>query len=75
MAISPYHIATQGALNSPLSMASARGMLTIAIDEARGGDSSKLRLLYPDERIDRLLKREDEEILQIIIAFIESQED
>ena len=38
----------------------------------RGGDSSKpgLRLLMPDEQLDRQLKREDEE-LAIIIAAIE----
>lgn len=73
MAISPIAIATQGTLNSPLSVAAVRGHLTIttAIAEARGGDSSKLRLLMPDERMDRLLKREDDEILQIIIAFME----
>lgn len=79
MAISPIAIATQGTLNSPLSVAAVRGHLTIeiatAIEEARGGDSSKLRLLYPEERLDRLLKREDEEILQIIIAFMETQDE
>ena len=38
----------------------------------RGGDSSEpdLRLLMPDEKLDRQLKREDEE-LAIIIAAIE----
>ena len=72
--ISPIAIATQGLLNSPLSVAAVRGHLTIsiAIAEARGGDSSKLRLLMPDERMDRLLKREDEEIMQIILAFMET---
>ena len=75
MAISPIAIATQGTLNSPLAVAAVRGHLTIAtvaIEEARGGDSSKLRLLMPDEKLDRLLKREDEEILAIIIAFMEN---
>jgi hypothetical protein len=75
MAISPIAIATHGTLNSPLSVAAVRGHLTIeaatAIEEARGGDSSKLRLLYPDEKLDRLLKREDDEIMAIIIAFME----
>ena len=76
MAISPIAIATHGVLNSPLSVAAVRGHLTIeiedAIEQARGGDSSKLRLLMPDEKLDRLLKREDEEILAIIIAFTEN---
>lgn len=75
MAISPIAIATHGTLNSPLSVAAVRGHLTIEaqviLDELRGGDSSKLRLLMPDEKMDRLLKREDEEILAIIIAFME----
>lgn len=78
MAISPITIATQGTLNSPLAVAAVRGHLTIgleAIEEARGGDSSKLRLLMPEEKIDRLLKREDEEILQIIIEFMERMND
>lgn len=78
MPISPITIATQGTLNSPLAVAAVRGHLTIgleAIEEARGGDSSKLRLLMPDEKLDRLLKREDEEILAIIIAFMESLDD
>lgn len=78
MAISPIAIATQGTLNSPLSVAAVRGHLTIeaevAIEEARGGDSSKLRMLLPDEKLDRLLKREDEEIMQIIIAFMEKMD-
>jgi hypothetical protein len=59
-------------------VAAVRGHLTlaqIAIEEARGGDSSKLRLLLPDEKLDRLLKREDEEILQIIIQFMEHMND
>lgn len=79
MAISPIAIATQGTLNSPLSVAAVRGHLTIAaqvvLDEARGGDSGKLRLLMPDEKLDRLLKREDEEILAIIISFMENLDD
>ena len=78
MAISPIAIATHGTLNSPLSVAAVRGHLTIevavAVEEARGGDSSKLRLLYPDEKLDRLLKREDDEILAIIIAFTEKMD-
>ena len=80
MAISPIAIATQGLLNSPLSVASVRGHLTIEdippiIDEARKGGfaaMSQLRMLMTDEKLDRLLKREDEEILAIIISFMES---
>ena len=78
MPISPITIATQGTLNSPLAVAAVRGHLTIAqiiVEELRGGDSSKLRLLMPEEKIDRLLKREDEEILQIIIEFMERMND
>ena len=75
MAISPIAIGTEGYLNSPLSV-SVLGYLTIAIEDAvlRGGDSSKraLRLLMPDERLDRQLKREDDEILSIIIAWMEN---
>ena len=72
MAISPIAIGTEGYLNSPLSV-SVLGYLTISIEEAelRGGDSSKPRLLMPDERLDRQLKREDDEILAIIMAFME----
>jgi hypothetical protein len=77
MPVSPINVATQGLLNSPLAVAAVRGHLIIGdippiIAEARGGDSSKLRLLMPDEKLDRLLKREDEEILAIIISFMES---
>lgn len=73
MAISPITIATQGLLNSPLSVAAVRGHLLIGIIEAErvGTDSSKPRLLFPDERLDRQLKREDDEILIIIIAAME----
>lgn len=79
MAISPIDIATQGLLDSPISVAAVRGHLTleaeVILEEARGGDSSKLRLLMPDEKLDRLLKREDEEILAIIIQFMERMND
>lgn len=79
MTISPIAIATHGTLNSPLSVAAIRGKLTIAVEEAvelRGGDSAKtaLRLLMPDERLDRQLKREDDEILTIIIAWMENKD-
>jgi hypothetical protein len=44
------------------------------IEPLRGGDSSKraLRLLMPDERLDRQLRREDDEVLAIVIAITES---
>ena len=84
MAISPIAIATQGTLNSPLSVAAVRGHLTIVaippIPPVTPGGSaytqiSDLRLLMPDEKLDRLLKREEEEILAIIISFMESLDD
>ena len=73
--ISPLAIATDGYLNSPLSVA-VDGYLTIVeipppVIDVDGGDSSKLRLLMPDEKLDRVLRREDDEILQIIIEFME----
>lgn len=48
-----------------------------AVDEpVHGSDSSKWglkpRLLMPDEREDRRIKREDEEVLTLIIAMNES---
>ena len=79
MAISPIAIATQGVLNSPLSVAAVRGHLIIEaqeiLDGVRAGGFaaiSELRLLMPDEKLDRLLKREDEEILAIIVSFMEN---
>ena len=73
MAISPITIATHGLLNSPLSVAAVRGHLIIEEDVAiqRGGDSTGSKLLMPDARLDRQLKREDDEILAIIIAIME----
>lgn len=80
--VSPIAVATHGLLNSPLAVAAVRGRLTIddippIIEEARGGGFaaiSQLRLLMPDEKLDRLLKREDEEILAIIVSFMESMD-
>jgi hypothetical protein len=76
MPVVPLRVATQGLLHSPLAVAAVRGRLTldaqVIVDELHGGNSSKLRLLMPDEKLDRLLKREDEEILAIIIAFMEN---
>lgn len=73
MAISPIAIATHGLLNSPLSVAAVRGHLTIDDDDvvspARGGGGSPI--LLPYAKLQRQLKREDEEILAIIIAATE----
>ena len=43
----------------------------LEVVELRGGDDRKPRLLFPDEQLDRQLKREDDEILAIIIAAME----
>ncbi len=66
MAISPIAIATQGTLNSPLSVAAVRGHLTIAVADAIGSG-----LMMPGNRILQRLWREDDEILAIITAFME----
>ena len=75
MAISPITIATQGFLNSPLAVAAVRGRLFIELSvpsgTSTGGAVARRRLLMPDERLDRQLKREDEEVVAIIIAFME----
>lgn len=77
MAISPIAIATQGTLNSPLSVAAVRGHLTIE-DEgpvvAPGGGVSMPPWFMPGT-IQHQLMQEDEEILTIIIAFMESLEE
>ncbi len=72
MAISPIDIATHGTLNSPLSVAAVRGHLTIddGAAVAPGGGTSP-RLLLPHKKLERQLRREDEEILAIIIAAME----
>lgn len=71
MAISPIAIATHGLLNSPLSVAAVRGKLTIDVDTvAPGGGVSASPLMFPGPLM-RQLKREDEEILAIIVAFME----
>jgi hypothetical protein len=80
MAISPITIATQGLLNSPLSVAAVRGHLTIGelvAEEVRGGSSDPARIAQQiapkvvDPVLRAKLLREDEEILQIILSFIE----
>ena len=80
MVLSPIAIATQGALNSPLSMAAVRGHLTIEalIAEAVDGGSSdpakiaqQIAPKVADPMLRAKLLREDEEILTIIMAFLE----
>lgn len=82
MTLSPIAIATQGALNSPLSMAAVRGHLTIEeliVDAAvDGGSSDPARIAQQiapkvtDPVLRAKLLREDEEILSIIMAFLET---
>ena len=81
MAISPIAIATQGTLNSPLSVAAVRGRLIIeALVEEElldGGSSDPARIAQAiaPKVVDPVLRdkllREDEEILAIILAAIE----
>ena len=70
MAISPIAIATQGLLNSPLSVAAVRGHLIIEADDAIGSG-----LMLPGNRIWQRLWREDDEILAIIAAFMNVMDD
>lgn len=79
MPISPIDIATQGTLNSPLSVAAVRGHLTIetvtVIEGPGGGGVSGMpgEWVHPFVRQDMLrsiAEREDEEILAIIMAFM-----
>ncbi len=78
--VSPIAVATQGALNSPLSMAAVRGRLIIEAlveEEVRGGssDPAKIAQAIAPRVVDPVLRdkllREDEEILAIILAAIE----
>jgi len=80
MAISPIAIATQGFLNSPLSVAAVRGKLTIAAlieEQVDGGSSDPAQIAkaiapkVADPVLRAKLLREDEEILQIILSFVE----
>ena len=82
MAISPIAIATHGTLNSPLSMAAVRGHLTIealVIAELAvpGGSSDPAKIAkaiaprVADPMLRAKLLREDEEIMAIILSFIE----
>ena len=65
MAISPIDMATDGYLNSPLSVATD-GYLHILLD-VRGGTSDKAKRMLLMAK----LRREDEEILAIILAAVE----
>lgn len=67
MAISPLAIATHGFLNSPLSVAAVRGKLTIAADDVQHGSG----ITTTGNRILWQLRRDDEELLAIIAAFME----
>lgn len=71
MAISPIAIATHGTLNSPLSVAAVRGHLTIEVDTGPGGGGGGASPLMLPGPLMRQLKREDDEILAIIAAFME----
>lgn len=71
--VSPITVATQGLLNSPLAVAAVRGRLSIdLLEEVRGGSSDGKYQISPALRAKLL--REDEEILAIIISFMESME-
>ena len=69
MAISPIDIATQGLLNSPLSVAAVRGRLHIHTD--RGGSSDPAKFATVDPVLRSKLLREDDEILAIILTTVE----
>jgi len=80
--LSPINVATQGLFNCPLSVAAVRGRLICEIDAVkRGGDSTGgryeryKRLLEPDEKRDRQLKREDEEITVVVMSVTEILDD
>ena len=69
--ISPITIATQGVLNSPLSVAAVRGHLRIETviivdDVVRGGSSDPAHTIILSR-----IKREDDEILAIIMASVD----
>ena len=73
--VHPLTVATQGLLNSPLSVAAVRGRLRIpvvvALVDLPGGSSDKKRIMPVDPVLRAKLLREDEEILTIIIAAME----
>lgn len=81
-------LSTNTVLTAPGSLTAANSMLlsvnatlddgTVIIVPSRGGDSSKkgkkARLLMPDEQLDRQIKREDKEILEVIKTAMEIME-
>jgi len=78
--VNPLTVATQGALNSPLAMAAVRGRLSlqVLVEEAVHGGSSdpaKIAKAIAPKVVNPALRakllREDEEILAIIIAFMD----
>lgn len=79
MAISPITIATQGLLNSPLSVAAVRGRLRIETGPPvptppGGGGPFVGTWVHPyvlQEQLREQIEREDEEILAVIMAFME----
>lgn len=84
--LSPINVATQGLFNCPLSVAAVRGRLICEVPDdvvPGGGDSihhrkryeKYKRLLEPDEKLDRQLKREDEEITVIVMSVTEILDD
>lgn len=82
--LSPINVATQGLFNCPLSVAAVRGRLICELPDLivkRGGDSTGgryeryRRLLEPDEKLARQLKREDEEITVVVMSITEILDD
>ena len=82
--VSPITVATQGTLNSPLAVAAVRGRLSLEllIAEAVHGGSSDPALIAQqiaprvvDPVLRAKLLREDEEILTIIMAFLENMDE
>lgn len=81
--LSPINVATQGLFNCPLAVAAVRGRLICfdPIEDDNGGDSSQSayekykRLLTPEEKLHRQLKREDEEITIVVMGITEILDD
>ena len=72
----PLTIATHGLLNSPLAVAAVRGHLCIGTDEAiqHGSGITAPPMLLPHKKLERQLRREDEEVLAVIIAWMETKD-
>lgn len=85
--LSPINVATQGLFNCPLAVAAVRGRLIcfepLDVSVPGGGDSihhrqryeKYRRLLEPDEKLARQLKREDEEITVVVMSITEILDD